>query len=142
MTDWNLEAKKAVKYITEHLFEAHRGAFAKPNNVVIVFGNDGDDDRARREIEHVRNTLAQLEPAPQELAFAKCDEGYSWCLLFRAESERDAEKVAAGANLNVWVAWSEACGNPDGIDLFCGYQFGIAKRVIAEHLADDVTAEV
>lgn len=140
MTDWNLEAKKVAEYVGTNLFEAHRGALAKPNGIVVVFGNDGYEsgDRAKREVETVRKVLPTKDPSSTELGFGVCDGGYTWVLLYRTNNKREAECLAAEATLVVWRGWNEAC-QADGCEPFLlnvqyEVQHGIAERVIGEHV--------
>ncbi len=141
MTNWNDEAAKVAQHTANDLHEAHRGALAWNNRIVIVFGNDGyesdETSSVAHEIATVRKVLSEMEPAPTELGFGLCGEGYTWVMLWRAQSDTDARKIAAAAHIAVWRGWREACetkylseGEWACIDAVCNVQYAIAQGVV------------
>ena len=105
--DWDSEARRAVTFCRDELFEAHRGALAwdARRGILLAFGNDGYSSPRgwqRRAAELVR------EHSPGKLlAFAVCDDNYSWAQLIGADCRYFEHSLAQHERL-VWWAYQQA----------------------------------
>jgi len=127
--DWNAEARLVVRHVSEHMFEAHRGAMPwKRPGISVAFGNDGAGERQDREIAALRSYLEERQI--DELGFAKStgeDADYSWAMLIRSGNPDQFVSV-------LWDGWmSRAEGTKGFQSLFRHLQASTALRVIAEH---------
>jgi len=88
--------------------------------IVGVFGNDNYlcDERARREVEFVRQHLREAEA--HELGFGVSQDGYTWAILVQANSREyqtevgkkfQREMLRAMLDDIVAQAWRAACTN-------------------------------
>src|SRR5262245_7171293 len=127
-TDWNAEAQKTANYVHESMFQAHRGAMAWHNGIIIAFGNDGyaKDPRSQQEVEYLRRRLADTFGAPLELGFGVSGD-YTWAMiLLHCSPAYEIEETAEWVHAVVWNGWMLACPAPlrDGVLP----EFGIGDR--------------
>jgi hypothetical protein len=103
-----IDIQGIVNRLSTECSEAHRGAFwwDEARRVAVAFGNDGyngEDGRARREVEAVRQLLA--ESGGRELGFATDPEGgYSWALACELPASLSPDVLTQ----TLWVAWFRA----------------------------------
>jgi hypothetical protein len=125
--DWNAEAARAARYISEHMMESHRGACAwGAHGVVVLYGNDGiKDPRYVGERAAVRRMLA--EDGIPVLGEGVCGEGYTWTILARGED-------IVWFHTLVWEAFVEALEegptDPAGWGGYLHCQMGISECYI------------
>jgi hypothetical protein len=136
-TKWDRVAVKAAAYITDNLFEAHRGAIHWAPGVVAIFGNDdyAHDKRTVAEVEAVRAALPSA--SCEELGFGLApDDQYTWVMLVKsapadnqtAVGKRFKTELLKGICADmVWNAWRSTRNNPDpSVSGFEAWQRGIA----------------
>jgi hypothetical protein len=150
--DWNREAALSAVHVTEHMFEAHRGAIPwRVMGYSVVFGNDGytpsssfrfvtdpepsePDLRAQKEVEIVRGYLSSF--GIKEMGFGLDDEGYSWAMIVNSTDTSLLHNV-------VFVAWGKACDPDLEIDprevIVTGVQGQIALGVTMSAPASDIS---
>lgn len=96
-------ATQWANYISENLFEHHRGAhFDDTDGVYILFGNDGytQDDRSKEEVNFVRKNLSLF--GATEVDFGLNDgveDGYTWVMLIDIPTETDCYQLEALVDL-------------------------------------------
>jgi hypothetical protein len=99
------QANAAAEFFNRCEFHYHRGVHDCGDKIVI-FGNDGaSEPRARREIELIKTSLANMGvPAPVQ---GLSEGGVTWALLIFNYERRSYDLKAL--NAIVWAAWSKAC---------------------------------
>ena len=107
--DWNEQAAKAARYVSEEMQAALRGAMKWHRQYAVVFGNDGDPDEPESipavEVEMLRNMLQDLPDRAEEVGFAKHHD--TWAMIvklryLRPDSVKDLHD-------SVWQFWH--CAN-------------------------------
>jgi hypothetical protein len=109
-------AEWQANWITDTMFEAHRGAYHDSGPRYIIFGNDGYaqedgtvDPEQQREVELVRRGLDVL--GVQEHGFGLSDDGYTWTVcMWDPRMRTGAAREALVERLNdlAWDAWRES----------------------------------
>src|SRR5512135_713700 len=132
--DWDEKARKLARYVGRQLCEVHRGAVLVTEEVACVFGNDGGDERANREVGYVRRALE--DQGVEILGFGEVNEQETWAMPVRTAHVEWLTNV-------VWVGWNRACGLPSlqpscspraANRVFEGFQGAVAQRAILEVL--------
>ncbi len=119
-------ATMLAMYVKKNMASVHRGAMLVRcvNDglmIAAVFGNDHflADDKTRREVELVRERLA--EAAVSELGFGLAPDGSAWTLLVNAEGSQYHTEVGKAFHMEMFRiflentvqgAWCSACGVP------------------------------
>ncbi|NLX98437.1 MAG: hypothetical protein GXY83_19940 [Rhodopirellula sp.] len=137
-TDWTAKAATIANYVSNNLFEAHRGAMPwHQDDIVVLFGNDGYDERAKQSIAFVRQHLATMPNAPTELGFSLDEvDGYTWAALFHSHPDVDDEDTIDLLSDLVWHGWSRAHfkdGPHDASARLGGHQVETARRCVLDH---------
>lgn len=105
------EFESIADRIGEALFTVHRGVIRVGESHLVVFGNDGYQEAATRQLaEVVLKWLERRGLAPT--AILPCAEGYTWAIVVR-----NTEPGEAGAiEEQLWAAWAVVHGHqpPDG----------------------------
>jgi hypothetical protein len=108
--------KAIATEVDETLFQAHRGAFVRGEEL-IVFGNDGFENdskgRAKREVEAAITWAKDCDLEVTD--FGTDEDGYSWALVCRSTdaTDNDLPVLAHKAEDVLWKAWHG--GEPDAL---------------------------
>jgi hypothetical protein len=136
--DWNAQAVRAVDYINNKMFEAHRGVVPWHNRLVIAFGNEGftDDNAAHDVIAAIRGFTHDSPGIAVELGFGlDSGNGYSWAMILRVGSDcEDSEAAALALDEIMWRAWELSNGISRTGKFAGGYQRQLANRTIIKEL--------
>jgi|SRR6516165_5973203 hypothetical protein len=120
------KGKALAEHLGDTMFETHRGAFVRREELVI-YGNDGygTDERARREVDAAQKWA--IEKALDVTDFGLTEDGYSWALACRGSGHTADELagLAVEAEDLLWCVWLGDDPCPLGL-AFKMVQMGIA----------------
>ena len=115
-------ADHLAEFISNAMFEAHRGAMWLPGHerkIILAFGNDGfknntagdGDDRSQREVQYLHDALLKTAGAPQETDFGTSSDQYTWAMLLQVTPDVAPDASLRWVNATVWAGWEFAhCG--------------------------------
>lgn len=105
--------KALAKHVNETIFDSHRGAFIRRDELV-VYGNDGYEadelGRAKREVETI---LAWAKEVGLNVTdFGTDEDGYSWAIVFRGAQPDELAGLAVTAEDVLWDGWGGGKATP------------------------------